>query len=325
MKKVVFIVLFLSLILAGCSGDGQNSPAAATLLPPAAAIKVQQYQAESLGVGPEWVTIVDIQSKQWSNSCLDAQAPDELCAQQITPGYRIVLTYGGETFVFHTNLEGSHIREVTQQPEPSEAALQSRQLLAGYLGYDPESIRIVSEESVLFADSCLEIAIPETVCAQVQVRGKRVILEVDRVQFEFHSAIEPINPKLAAVSGIKGGDAVLMFSREGGSDNSCDNLNVTLSGYVIQYSCRNVPGEAPGITLLPEEDQARVLKWVLAYAPYDVTQTRQDGMKLRVTFTGSGTENAAFAEQETIREFCEALMVPPAPLATPLPTVGSEG
>lgn len=322
MKKNLLAWLVLALILAACTRSGENSPVLTTPLPPRAAIKAQQQLAAELGIDPNWITIQEVQAKQWSNTCLDAQAENEVCAEQITPGYRIFLTYDGNTYTYHTDLEGNQIREPRAEAVHSEAALQARQLLAGLLGYEAESITILSEESLRFADSCLEISIPETACAQVQVRGKRILLEADGIQFEFRTADDTIAPVLAAAAGIKGGDLVIMYSRDGGKDNVCDNLNITLSGRAIQYSCRNIPGEVPGISDLSAEEKAQLLKWVLGYTSYDVTQTQQDGLKLRVTFTGAGRENPTFQEQETIREFSQGLLLIPPPFPTPLPTIG---
>lgn len=325
LKFRLILIITLTVFLAACSRSNREAESNVTPLPPAAAVKVQQFLANELGISPNQVTILNIQTKQWSNSCLDAQAEGEICAQQVTPGYSITLGYGDGVFAFHTDLEGYHFRQVQQDITPSPAALQSRQLLAAMLRYEPEAVRIVSEEAVRFSDSCLGIAIPETICAQVQIRGRRIILETDRTQFEFRTADGPIDPQLAVAAGIKGGDQVIMLSREGGLDNRCDYLDITLSGYVIQYSCQNLPGEVPGITVLPDEEKAQLLRWMLTYTSYDVTQTRQNGEKLRVTFIGAGTENPTFEEQEIIREFSEELIRLPAPFPTPLPTLDPEG
>lgn len=292
--------------------------------PPAAAITAQAALAGELGITSDQILIQDIQSAEWSNSCLDAAGADEICAQQLTPGYLIVLRYGENIFTYHTDLEGNQVRQVQQVANPSAAALQSRQLLAGLLGYDPDAIRIISEEAVLFADSCLEITIPETVCAQVQIRGKRITLEANNNFFEFHSADEPVAPILAVAAGVLAGRPVIMLSQNGGPDNLCDNLNITLSGNVIQYSCRGMPGEVPGISELTSEDQAQILRWVLKFSPYDITQTRQDGTTVRVTFYGTGPDEAQFEAQEKIRLFSEGLIRAPRPFPTPLPTVGPE-
>ncbi|MHB8193825.1 MAG: hypothetical protein ACYDGL_11180 [Bellilinea sp.] len=330
MKLRPLLIIILLLALSACSSPVQETQIIPTpfdggvIQPPAAAISAQSALAAELGVASDQILIRDIQSAQWSNTCLDAATVDEFCAQQVTAGYLVVLEYGESTDTYHTDLEGIQVRRVQQVADPSAAALQSRQLLAGLLGYDPEAVRIVSEESVLFADSCLEITIPETVCPQVQIRGKKITLEANNNFFEFHSADEPIEPILAVAAGVLAGRPVIMLSRKGGPDNTCDNLNITLSGKVIQYSCRGVPGEVPGIFELTSENQAHLLRWVLKYSPYDVTQTRQDGTTLRVTFYGTGPDEAQFEAQETIRLFSEGLIRAPRPFPTPMPTVGPE-
>lgn len=327
-RLLAFLAIFLT--LAACSGAGQGTPEIPTpfdggkIQPPEAAVQAQIALAGVLGVSSDQIQIRDIQSAEWPDACLDAGTPDEICAQVITPGYRVVLAYGEELYTYHTDLAGDQVLSVQRVAEPSEAALQSRQLLAAMLGLNPDTVRIVSEESVRYADSCLEISIPETVCAQVQVLGKRITLEADNHRFEYRSADEPVAPVLAVADGIQAGHPVIMLTREGGIDEYCDQLNITLSGKVIQYTCRNVPGTLPGISELSAENQAQLLKWVLKYSPYDITQTRQDGVKIRLTFMGTGPDAAQFEEQETIRQFSESLLRMPRPFATPLPTSDAE-
>lgn len=330
MKPRLLITIILLLASSACSRSNQEtliipSPYdGGEIQPPAAAVSAQSALAAELRITSDQIMIREIHSAQWSNTCLDAAGADEICAQQLTPGYLVVLGYGENTYTYHTDLEGSQVRRVQQVADPSTAALQSRQLLAGLLGYDPDAIRIISEDPVLFADSCLEITIPETVCSQVQIFGKKITLEANSNFFEFHSADEPVEPILAVAGGVLAGRPVIMLSRKGGPDNACDNLNITLSGKVIQYSCRGMPGEVPGISDLTSEDQAKLLRWVLKYSPYDVTQTRQDGTSVRVTFYGTGPDETQFEDQEVIRLFGEGLISAPLPFPTPLPTVGPE-
>jgi len=156
MKKRLLALLALALVLAACTRSGENSPVLTTPLPPKAAVKAQQELAGELGIDPNWITIQEVQAKQWSNTCLDAQAENEICAEQITPGYRIILTYDGTTYTYHTDLEGNQIRE-PRRSSPFRGRAPSPSASGRLLGYAPEDITIVSEESVRFADSCLEI------------------------------------------------------------------------------------------------------------------------------------------------------------------------
>lgn len=328
MKPRFLSALALFLILNACSFLRLTTPIPPTpydngeIQPPTAAIQAQTILAGQLGIPPEKISIREITSAEWSNSCLDAPNRDELCTQQLISGYRVVLAYGDEIHIFHTDLDGVNIREIQEVVNPSEASKQAHQLLAGLLGLDPLSIRIVSEERVRFSDSCLAISTPETICAQVQVWGTRVKLEANGVIFEFRSAEDPIEPVLAAVAGQQAGVPILMLSRDGGLSEYCDNLHITLNGTVIQYSCRNVSGSVPGISTLSPEDQAQLLRWVLKYMPFNFSQSSIDEFKSDITFNGLGNEVAQFEDQMLIQKLGEKLFRTPSQIPTPISTSG---
>lgn len=288
--------------------------------PPAAALQAQTDLAGYLGVAPDTITIREIQSAQWGNSCLDAPVAGETCNQEPTSGYIVKLSFGSDDYTYHTDLEGIQLRRIDQVSNPSLAALEASSLLAGMLGYNPESVRIVEEELTRFSDSCLGIPIPETICSQVQIRGTRIELEANGVTFEFRSAEDPIRPVLARAAGIEAGKVVMLFSRDGGPNSYCDNLNITLGGKVLQYTCFGAFAATPGISELPIQDQAQVLRWVLNFSPFDTTQTRLDNVKVRLTFNGTGQEIPEFIDQQEIQTFVENLLKVPSLPPTPLPT-----
>ncbi len=45
--------------------------------------------------------------QEWSNSCLDAAAEGEACAEVITPGFVIVIEVEGTSYEYHTDLNGN--------------------------------------------------------------------------------------------------------------------------------------------------------------------------------------------------------------------------
>lgn len=51
-------------------------------------------------------TLVSVQEVDWPDSCLGAPLQDEACAQVITPGYRIIVNSGVETFEYHASKSG---------------------------------------------------------------------------------------------------------------------------------------------------------------------------------------------------------------------------
>jgi hypothetical protein len=330
-RLLPFIVICLAVL--ACTLPVKQTPTPTTptpwddgvIQPPAAAVQAQTDLAGVLGVPPDSITIRDIQSAQWGNSCMDAPVVGETCAQQPSNGYIVVLAYHTDIYTYHTDLEGIQLRRIDQVTDPSQAALEASSLLAGMLGYNPDSVRIVKEESLRFSDSCLGIPIPETICSQVQVRGTRIELEANGASFEFRSAEDPIKPVLARAAGIEAGKVIMLLSRDGGPNAYCDNLNVTLSGKVLQYTCFGAFAANPGITDLSIEDQSVVLRWILNFSPFDTTQTRLDGVKVRLTFNGIGEEIARFDDQKEIQTFVEGLLQVPGPPPTLLPTEPAGG
>jgi hypothetical protein len=156
-------------------------------------------------------------------------------------------------------------------------------------------------------------------------RGSRIALEVDGILFEFRTPDYPINPVLATAGGLEASEFVIMYSRQGGVNQYCDYLNITLGGKAIQYGCSGFSAETPGILEIPIQDQARLMKWALKFTSFDLRQTRLDKVGIHVTFTGIGREETRFEDQQEILQFAEGWMRSPQPFPTPLPTVGPQG
>jgi len=77
-----------------------------------------------LDVARDEISIVSIEVVEWRNSCLGCSAPGEVCLDVITPGYRINLDYGGETYSVHADSMG---RQVIICDEPTELSPQENE------------------------------------------------------------------------------------------------------------------------------------------------------------------------------------------------------
>ena len=81
-------------------------------LPVPEAVRVARAKAASqAGVAVGQAVALEVANRQWPNSCLGLAGPEEMCAQVITPGYRIVVSAGGKQFIYRTNMSGSVIRQ----------------------------------------------------------------------------------------------------------------------------------------------------------------------------------------------------------------------
>ena len=85
---------------------GRSDPAAADYAAKQAAEKL----AADLKVDTSSVTVVSSEMVTWSDSCLGLGGPAESCLQVETPGFRVVLSVDGKTYIYRTDFSGSNVR-----------------------------------------------------------------------------------------------------------------------------------------------------------------------------------------------------------------------
>ena len=98
------------------SPSPEGSPTAGTS-PPAAVTAAQAALAAQLRLpSPDQVRVVSWQQVDWPNSCLGIAAPDQVCAQVIVEGYRVILEANGARHEYRTDETG---RQVSQAGSPT--------------------------------------------------------------------------------------------------------------------------------------------------------------------------------------------------------------
>lgn len=104
--RPVLTLLTTVLVLAGAVlGAGLASPEA-----DAAAAAARAALAQRLGLEPAAVEVVEVARAEWPDACLGLPAPDELCAQMLVPGYRVLLRAEGGTHEARTDLAARTVR-----------------------------------------------------------------------------------------------------------------------------------------------------------------------------------------------------------------------
>lgn len=103
------------------SGDRVRQELAQANLPPAV-VKARQALAAALNLASELlVGVVSFEEVEWPDSCLGVSSPDVLCAQVITPGYRVRLEVNGRQYEYHTSESGDRVAAVKLGPPSSDA------------------------------------------------------------------------------------------------------------------------------------------------------------------------------------------------------------
>jgi hypothetical protein len=98
-------------LLGGLLGDPLTLPSDAVVEPyPPAVVAAIAFLAEDLGVDPGSIVVVGFEATEWPDACLGLAGPDEVCAQVLTPGWRIELRADGMGYVVRTDQIGATIR-----------------------------------------------------------------------------------------------------------------------------------------------------------------------------------------------------------------------
>lgn len=144
------------------------------------------------------VEVVTVERREWSDSSLGCPEQGRMYLPVVTPGYRIVLRADGQTYEFHTDAEGKTV--VLCEPGPvsglprspgGDADLVAEQVVrafAGYLGVDPETLKVVEVTFTEWPDASLGCPDPNKMYAQVITLGYRIVVQdANGTTFELHT------------------------------------------------------------------------------------------------------------------------------------------
>ena len=67
----------------------------------------QDVAAEALGVAPEDVTVLEIESREYPDASLGCPQPDMMYAQMLTSGYQATVEVDGETYDLRMDTKGN--------------------------------------------------------------------------------------------------------------------------------------------------------------------------------------------------------------------------
>jgi hypothetical protein len=73
------------------------------------------FAAAHTGLPVSAFTVQQVEPVEWPDACLGVPIPNAMCAQVLTPGYRITLAQGSQTLVIHSDLPASNMA-VAPQP-----------------------------------------------------------------------------------------------------------------------------------------------------------------------------------------------------------------
>ena len=175
---------------------------------------------QAAGVASDEITVLSTEEVEWSDTSLGCQEPNKMYAQMITPGYKIVLETGGNTYDYHTGADpDGPLVHCTEDGTPASAAItlptepvgetlmdddgalsliieRAREDLVQATGAASDAITVLSAEEVEWSDTSLGCPEPDAMYAQVITPGYLIVLETGGETYEYHSGADPEGPLL---------------------------------------------------------------------------------------------------------------------------------
>jgi len=207
------------------------------------------------------------------------------------------------------------IKRPTSTPIPREPTLEQPlagpvekaviKQLAANLRLRENDVSVLSSEEVEFGDACLDVAMPDVMCAQAVTPGRVIVLEAKGIQYKYHISEDG--------SRVQPATLALVWKREGGIAGFCDTLTVFLSGEVYTSQCKLQADSKMGTfaDLLSSKEQAQFNGWIARFSETDLDASDPKGVADRMVVTlqlfGTGTKPPTKSEQQALYKFAQDL------------------
>ncbi len=199
-KRWIVIVPLL-LVLVGC-GIGPKIAAKPTAAPPPPAPRpeevalqaAQRFLEAHLGEGPKELTVA-YGPAEWPDTSLGCPESGVEYAQEVTPGFQFELTVDGETYMLHTNLDGSIVVLCPAGDEPgADEALATAQEAARYrlgdeLSVDPATLPLPElVEAAEWSSAALGCPKEGEAYVEMMVTGYRFQVEYEGATYDLRAS-----------------------------------------------------------------------------------------------------------------------------------------
>ena len=298
---------------------------------PGAALSARQVLMQQLGLDVDAVHIAGVERVEWPDACLGIATAGSLCAQVVTPGYKIVLEAEGRRYEYHADESGANLRlAAAPEAEIEDAAIVWTQDSDGAC-----QTAIIGGQDVAFGS-----------CQGALVLG-RLVAEMDRPAelasfVGTYASFEAVTPagtvkftgkgtavatpaerrmiaewarlaQMEAAGGRSGASYGLAFAwhREGGIAGFCDDVSVYITGAVVATSCTGAQPTELGRLRLTAVQLEQMYAWIDRLQSFEFEHTDPavaDAMTVRLVFMGAGTASATDADIQSIQQFASDLL-----------------
>lgn len=298
-----------------------------------AAQAARQSLAHELGLNPYVVLLESSTSIQWPDGCLGIYKTGQMCTQQITPGFVIILSALGKLYQFNTDENGAQVSAVPGLAAPvndlvltwhtdgqcqtamlrPEASVTSGPCNGQLMTYTFSSDTPQAVQDLITFAATYAPVYAETPAGQLNFHGtgsQTASVAEQRMLAEWaHWVID------AAVAGRTSATdrLALAWHREGGIAAFCDDLAVYTTGFAQATACKGNQPQAFGRRRLTANQLAQLYQWVDNLHSFNLQQANSprasDTMTITLLFNGNGSQTANENEKQAIKTFAGQLYV----------------
>lgn len=283
---------------------------------------VVQQLASQLKIDPAQVKVVSSESVEWSDACLGVVVPGEMCAQMITPGYKIRLEANGQSYEFHTNNSGSSIRQAgTPAVEGGHGiailwkrggeTCQTASIGAQSVSYGPcngpqtdgKLSDALRRQELAELVSTFQSFTAETKAGSVTFTGQGSAQATPDEQRSIAEWARLVYTELQAGRTSAAQGLIIGWHREGGIAGFCDDLAIYRTGFAYASSCKANQATDLGSARLTAEQLKQVFFWADTWENFEYDHTdpaTADAMTIRLVFAGTGLGTANRSDQQAV-------------------------
>jgi hypothetical protein len=213
----------------------------------------RQDLASQLGIPFSQLRVIRADPRTWQDTCLGLPQPGQICAQTLVEGWRIVLMYERQTWVYRTDTQGQTVRletPIQRSQTPSDEVIGAvQQAAATQLQRSTRDISLVKAEAKNWNDDCLELpGNTAQSCSQVVVPGWVVTVAAGRQRLVYRTSqsggmirLDEAASRMDKVrlpSAVSG--AVLQAAAQQSGINSA-RLKIVQSSQIVTDRCLGLP------------------------------------------------------------------------------------
>ncbi len=150
-----------------------------------------------LGVETEKVYLASLEKRTWPTSALGIEAPGQVYADVLTPGYRLIFEAGGKLYDYHTDLSAQFKPALLAGAGGGQAIERTPVIdwavadLAARLNVAADGIAATNVQDVEWTDGSLGLPEPGMMYTKAIVSGQRITLQAQGRSFAYHAAGAP--------------------------------------------------------------------------------------------------------------------------------------